>query len=295
MEPSNRVLITGITGTLGTELTRYLLDKHGNDIEILGISRDEQKQQNYPIKDRRLRLKLADIRDKESLFRAAVTCAWEPYDCIFHLAALKCAPQLEANPSEAVAANIRGTENVLDLARELQSRVCFTSSDKAVYPVNIYGMTKAAGEKLVLDNPDNVVCRYGNVLGSRGSILPSLIDSLKTKRKAFITDPAMTRFWIPIKKVAEFVAYCGLEGNGGLQIPELQSAKVTDLIHATAEILEIPAFEMENIGVRPGEKIHEHLETRFENGHADITSGDGDRLIGKDQIKEILRGSIRTF
>jgi len=296
MQPSNRVLITGITGTLGTQLTKYLLETYEDDIEIVGISRDEQKQNSFPINDHRVKLKLADIRNKDSLYRAAMGQVWEGYDCIFHLAALKCAPQLEDNPHEAIATNITGTENILDMARELQSRVCFTSSDKAVYPVNIYGMTKAVGEKLVLADPINVVCRYGNVLGSRGSILPSLVKSLRLHKKAHITDPEMTRFWLPIEDVAAFVATQGMDGEGGLHIPpHMQSSAVKDLIHATAELLNIPAFELENIGVRPGEKMHEHLETRYENGHRDISSGDIERLVSKDAIKEIIRGSVCTL
>jgi FlaA1/EpsC-like NDP-sugar epimerase len=158
-------------------------------------------------------------------------------------------------------------------------------------------MTKAAGEKLVLNaDSNNVVCRYGNVLGSRGSILPALVRSLKKHKRAYITDARMTRFWLPIDTVAEFVGSCGMDdGFAGLMIPEMQSSKVTDLIHATAELLDVPTFQMQDIGIRPGEKIHEHLETEHENGRRDITSGDEDRLIGKDALKELIGRYICTL
>jgi FlaA1/EpsC-like NDP-sugar epimerase len=295
--PSKRVLITGITGTLGTKLTEKILEAYP-DCEIRGISRDEQKQHAFPIKDDRVKLRLADIRNLRSLYRATTTSAWAGFDCIFHLAALKCAPQLEANPSEAIETNINGTQNVLDLAKELDSKVCFTSSDKAVYPINIYGMTKAAGEKLVLSaDPDNIVCRYGNVLGSRGSILPSLMKSLKEDRKAKLTDPRMTRFWLPVDKVAEFVMDCGMNESAfpGLCIPEMQSSKVTDLIGAVAAGLGVTAYEIEEIGMLPGEKLHEHLETEYENGRADITSGDPSRLLNQDELRQYLGGYLCTI
>ena len=266
----NRFLITGITGTLGTKITEKLLERDP-EARIIGISRDEQKQMAFPIKDSRVRLKMADVRDYHSL-RSALPS--QRFDVIFHLAALKCQPQLEDNPGEAIATNIKGTNNVLILAGATGAKVCFTSSDKAVYPINIYGHTKAAGEKLVSHHSGrNTICRYGNVIGSRGSFFPQLVKSLKEEKKAYLTHPEMTRFWLTIDQVADFVIGSALH-NHGLCIPKMESSYVVQFIGKTAEALGIKDYETIRTGMRPGEKLHEHITTRYESGTNDITSED---------------------
>jgi UDP-N-acetylglucosamine 4,6-dehydratase len=273
-----RVLITGITGTLGSALAKALLAKY-EDIKILGISRDEQKQRNLP-KDPRLKLKLCDIRDKASLYRATVNAAWEPYNVCYHLAALKCVDTLEENPYESYQTNIQGTQNVVDLCSDLKTKVVFTSTDKAVYPINVYGQSKAVAERLVQHaSPYNVVCRYGNVLGSRGSFIPVLKKSLIEEKKAYITDVNMSRFWISLDRVVDFIMAAGLGDNchtGGLHcMPDMRSASVLNLIAAVAKIAGVKDYHLEEIGMRPGEKIAEHLMTKYESPTGkDVCSSD---------------------
>jgi FlaA1/EpsC-like NDP-sugar epimerase len=265
-----RVLITGITGTLGTTLTRLLLQDDNLD-EIVGVSRDEQKQRQMPTHPK-LKLRLADVRDANSVARALGS---EPVDYIFHLAALKCVDTLEFHPHEALQTNVIGTQNMLDIAQQYGAKLTFTSTDKACYPVNAYGQSKALAEKMVL-NAGHTVCRYGNVLGSRGSFLPSLILSLKTEGKAYLTHPDMTRFWMSAGQVALFVRDAGRQSKGGLKVPDgLQACSMPDFIKAVASFTGVERYEVEEIGIRPGEKFHETLVTAEEGGL--ITSADRER------------------
>lgn len=284
-----RFLITGITGTMGVELTRLILAESPNN-RIVGISRDEQKQQAFPVKSNRVRLKLGNVSDTRSLYRAATNASWMGYEAIFHLAAAKCAPYLEANPHEAINSNIVGVQNVLDLATELGSRVCFTSSDKAVKPINLYGYTKGVGERLVLAPSElyeaHTVYRYGNVLGSRGSIMPSLIRSLINDRKAYITHQNMTRFWILAEDVAKFI--WDNHGSEGVQIPEMRSARVLDLIQVTAALLGVSEYKIENIGIRAGEKIHEDITE-------DSNSGQAKNIMSREQLSTLVSRTLRSM
>lgn len=248
--------ITGITGTLGQAVCRLLLKENPNHT-ITGYSRDECKQSFLP-KDERVTLYLGDIRDRDRLIEAT-----RGSDIIFHFAALKHVDKLEANPEEAIATNIEGTANVLHAQRLHKiKRVILTSTDKAVYPVNAYGMTKGISERLVLRNPQNVVCRYGNVLGSRGSVLASLIKTLKTENCVYLTDPNMSRFWITIEDAARFVI-AGQNAHG-LCSPPMKAAPLHLLATVVANILGIKSYESKFIGSRPGEKISECLRTEYE-------------------------------
>jgi FlaA1/EpsC-like NDP-sugar epimerase len=265
-----RILITGVTGTLGTTLTRLLLKDPDVD-EIIGISRDEQKQRQIPTHPI-LKLRLADIRDPAAVARAIGS---KPIDYIFHLAALKCVDTLEYHPYEAFQTNVIGTQNMVDIADQLDAKLTFTSTDKACYPVNAYGQSKALAEKIVL-NAGHTVCRYGNVLGSRGSFLPSLILSLKTEGKAYLTHPDMTRFWMSAGQVAQFVKDAGRESKSGLKVPQgLQACDMPSFIKAVASFCGVEKYEIEEIGVRPGEKFHETLVTKEEGSL--VTSEDRDR------------------
>lgn len=285
-------LITGITGTLGSVLVRKLLETCP-DCNVIGISRDEQKQQAFALRDERLTLRLADIRDYHSLRRAA---GGKRIDIIFHLAALKCQPLLESNPHEALLTNVKGIENVVNLAKATGAKVCFTSSDKAVYPINFYGMTKGIGERLVLNaDPSFVVCRYGNVLGSRGSFLPLLVKSLQTEGKAYLTHKDMTRFWLPMHQVAEFVLASGFHRSGLCTPPEMKASYVTDLIAAVANILGISDYETIETGTRPGEKVHEIISTAYETGESDVTSGDHKNHMAFGDLEGLVRGIVNEI
>jgi UDP-glucose 4-epimerase len=263
-----RVLLTGVTGTLGTTLSRMLLEDPMID-EVIGISRDEQKQRQMPTHPK-MKLKIADVRDAAGMARVLGS---KKIDYIFHLAALKCVDTLEFHPYEAYQTNVVGTQNVVDLAEAYESKIIFTSTDKACYPVNAYGQSKALAEKVVL-NAGHTVVRYGNVLGSRGSFLPNLILSLKTEGKAYLTHPEMTRFWMSASQVAKFVRDAGAKSTeAGLKVPQgIQASSLKNFIKAVASFCGVEKYEIEEIGMRPGEKLHETLLTREEGGM--VTSED---------------------
>ena len=246
-----KVFITGITGTLGTEVTRILLEKK---CKVIGYSRDEQKQRNFPYKN--VTMYLGDVRDKDRLLEAT-----RGVDVIFHFAALKCVDSLEANPEESVSTNILGTQNVLYSQRMNKiEKVCFTSTDKAVQPINVYGMCKSISERLVLRNHKNVVCRYGNVIGSRGSVVPMFKNTLEKENKVYITDNSMTRFWIRIEVAAKFVVHCAF-AEYGLCIPPMKASSVNQIAFCIAKSMSIEDFDVEYTGIRPGEKIHENIDS----------------------------------
>jgi len=280
-----KILITGVTGTLGSALVKKILAE--TDHMIIGISRDEQKQRLLP-EHERLTLRLADVRDMDSLYRVAPNV-----DLIFHLAALKCVDTIEENPFESVKTTVLGTQNIVDLANQLEARVCFTSTDKAAHPINAYGQCKALAEKLVLEgNIRNVVVRYGNVLGSRGSILTPLIKSLKTEGKAYVTHEQMTRFWMPIDTVVGFVNEVAFNDiMMGLCTPkDIKAAYVIDLIRAVAKILRVYDYKTEIIGIRRGEKLHEVLLTEHETLDAKpVTTADNPLRMTSQELIDMLR------
>lgn len=246
-----KVLITGITGTLGQAVMKLALaDGH----EVVGVSRDEQKQRAIPSHPG-LKLLLADVRDLEAMTRASVGC-----DVIFHFAALKCVDTLEHQPAEAYKTNVIGTQNILT-AQEVNGvkRVVLSSTDKAAYSINAYGHSKAMAEKLVLQNPNNIVTRYGNVLASRGSVIPQFVKSLRSDGLVKITHPEMTRFFLRIEDAAAFVYKVARDDKGGLKIPTMKACKMTALAAAMADVIGLDKFGTQVIGIRPGEKIHECL------------------------------------
>jgi UDP-N-acetylglucosamine 4,6-dehydratase len=258
-----KYLITGITGTMGQALSKLILNKIPNAF-ILGISRDEQKQRLLP-KHERITYKLADIRDKQSLFRAIGNES--VIDCVFHLAALKCVDTLEDNVFEAVQTNVVGTQNIVDIAQDYGSDLVLASTDKACYPVNAYGATKALAERIVT-SADFKVCRYGNVIGSRGSFVPTIVECLKKGIPIPITDKEMTRFWLKTEDVASFLMDVSEDAvSGEVLIPkDIFSCHVTILVKAIAEILGVENYDYRIVGIRPGEKIHETLQTVEEGG-----------------------------
>lgn len=277
-----RCLITGITGTLGQAVARILLEDPNN--EVLGVSRDEQKQRllsPHP----RLSLHLGDVRDADRIVELS-----RSVNVIFHFAALKCVDTLEDNVDECIKTNVLGTRNVIAAQfRNHIDRVVLSSTDKAAYPINTYGASKALAEKIVLQNKNNIVCRYGNVIASRGSVIPMFVKSLKSEKKVFITHPQMTRFFIRIEDAAKFVVDQSTEANGGLKIPEMSSARIMDLAESVASLIGVSGYEMKITGMRPGEKIDECLRTRFEG--TEVFSNTANRFT-ETELKNLIAPAV---
>lgn len=261
------ILLTGGTGSFGHKFTEIALKKH-HPKTIRIFSRGEKKQLDMMNKfnDERLRFFIGDVRDKDRLHRAMTNC-----DIVVHAAALKQVPACEYNPIEAVRTNIDGAINVIDAAIDNGiDRVIAISTDKAVHPVNIYGATKMTMEKLFIQgnsysgkvNTKFSCIRYGNVIGSRGSVIPLFLEQ-KNTGTITITDEKMTRFWITLDQGVNFVINCiGQMKGGEIFIPKIPSMKITDLAEAIA-----PGVKRKIIGIRPGEKIHEILLTEEEASH----------------------------
>lgn len=247
-----KYLLTGITGTLGQAVSKILLQNPEN--EIIGVSRDEQKQRALPKQDR-LTLRLGDVRDLHRMCELS-----KNVDVIFHFAALKCIDGLESEIEECIKTNIDGTLNIVK-AQRINSvpRVVLSSTDKAVSPINVYGHSKALAERLVLQNVNNVVCRYGNVVASRGSVVHAFKKTLKEETKIYLTHPDMTRFLISIEEAAKFVCDSSLNETGGLNIPKMKSCYVYEIAETIGSLIGVHAWDVEVTGLRPGEKIHEDI------------------------------------
>lgn len=263
------ILVTGGTGSFGQKFTEIAL-REQNPRAIRIFSRGEllqlQMQQKFN-NDERLRFLIGDVRDKDRVYRAM-----NGADIVVHAAALKQVPTSEYNPIEAVKTNINGAINVIDAAIDNDvERVIFISTDKAVQPVNLYGATKLVAEKLFIQSnaytgarKTRFSCvRYGNVVGSRGSIVPLLLEQRKHGRIT-ITDERMTRFWITLEQGVRFVIDCVARiHRGEVFIPKIPSMKITSLAEAIA-----PKARREIIGIRPGEKLHETLLSEEEAKHS---------------------------
>lgn len=261
------ILVTGGTGSFGTAFVAEVLANH-NPAAVRVYSRDELKQweMKQRFEDDRLRLHLGDVRDLPRLRRAT-----QGVDLIIHAAALKQVPICEYNPFEAVQTNVVGAENVLSAAIDNQvPKTISLSTDKAVNPVNLYGATKLCAEKIITqgnaysgDSPARFASvRYGNVVGSRGSVVP-LFKRQAAEGELTITDEAMTRFWITLEHAVEFVIGAIERMQGGeIFVPRIPSMRVTDLAQALA-----PDAPRRVVGIRPGEKVHEVLITEEESRH----------------------------
>ena len=263
-------LITGGTGSFGHTLVNKLLS---TDIgEIVIFSRDEAKQHfmRQQFSDQRIRFVLGDVRNYDSISRALTNV-----DFVFHAAALKQVPTSEAFPWEFVQTNVQGSHNVLRAISESKvSNSVFLSTDKAVYPLNAMGMTKALMEKLVrsddyFSNSTAVITRYGNVIGSRGSVIPQFIDSIKRFGFVTVTDLDMTRFMMSLEESVELVLFALENGkNGDLFVQKSPAASVQVIVGAISLLLGMNSVEIKHIGIRPGEKIHETLLTAEERSLA---------------------------
>ena len=263
------LLITGGTGSFGNAVLRRFLDSDIAEIRI--FSRDEKKQDdmrkryNHP----KLKFYLGDVRDERS-----VSEALRGVDYVFHAAALKQVPSCEFHPMQAVLTNVLGTENVLAAAIVAGvKRVVCLSTDKAVYPINAMGISKAMMEKVMvaasrnLEDSNTVICgtRYGNVMASRGSVIPLFVDQVLAGKPITVTDPDMTRFMMTLDDAVELVLYAFEHGsNGDIFVQKAPAATVQVLTQAILELMGKPAHEVRSIGTRHGEKLYETLLGREE-------------------------------
>lgn len=266
------ILVTGGTGSFGRNFIDYLLKTY-HCKKIIVFSRDELKQHQMRVnyRDESLHFVIGDIRDRDS-----IEDAMYGVDYVFHAAALKQVPSCEFYPLEAVKTNILGSQNVLDTAEKQNvKKVVVLSTDKAVYPINAMGISKAMVEKLVLAkvrNPksDTVFCavRYGNVMCSRGSIIPLFIDQIKAGKELTVTNPDMTRFLLPLPQAVELVAFALENGtNGDLFVRKSPASTVEILAKSLLELFHAKNV-LKVIGVRRGEKMHETLVTQEELARA---------------------------
>ncbi len=262
------VLVTGGTGSFGKKFVQVML-KDYRPKRLIIFSRDEWKQSEMRQKgfnDASLRYFIGDVRDQARLLRAMTGV-----DIVVHAAALKQITACEYNPIEAVMTNIMGSRNVIDAAIDRGvKKVMAISTDKAVNPINLYGATKLVAEKLFTQansysgmGPPRFSCvRYGNVVGSRGSVIPLFLEQKKTG-KVTVTDPRMTRFWITLEQGVRFVIKCIEQMSGGeIFVPKIPSMNIMSLVEAVAK-----GSEIELIGIRPGEKLHESLISEDESRH----------------------------
>lgn len=263
------ILLTGGTGSFGNKFTEIALKEHSPKV-IRIFSRGEKKQVDMKKKfndHEKLRFFIGDVRDKNRLNRAI-----NDVDVVIHAAAMKQVPVCEYNPIEAIRTNIDGCINVIDTAIDNNvEKVIFIGTDKAVHPINLYGATKMTSEKLFIQgnsyrgikNTKFSCVRYGNVIGSRGSVIPIFLNQKKNNILT-ITDESMTRFWIPLERGVNFVIKSIERMKGGeIFIPKIPSMKIIDLAKTIA-----PDAKIKIIGIRPGEKIHEILLTEDESRHS---------------------------
>ena len=269
----SKLLITGGTGSFGKALlSKYLKSEEFDEIRI--FSRDEKKQDDLrnAIKSSKVNFYIGDVRDIDSLKPVV-----KGVDYIFHAAALKQVPSCEFFPIEAVKTNIMGANNVLALADQYEAKkVVVLSTDKAAYPINAMGMTKALMEKVMVSNSRNlhsktIFCgtRYGNVMASRGSVIPLFIQQIKENKPLTITNPDMTRFMMNLSEAVDLVMHAFKNGdNGEIYIQKSPSTKIITLAKSLLEIYNSKS-KIKNIGVRHGEKMYETLVTKEEMSKAE--------------------------
>lgn len=261
------LLITGGTGSFGNAVLRRFLDSDLSEIRIL--SRDEKKQDDMRKKynDPKLKFYIGDVRDYQSVLNAV-----RGVDFIFHAAALKQVPSCEFHPLEAVKTNVLGTENVLEAAISCRvKRVVCLSTDKAVYPINAMGISKAMMEKVTVakarSSCETVICvtRYGNVMASRGSVIPLFVDQIRAGKPLTVTDPSMTRFMMTLDDAVDLVLFAFKHGRPGeIFVQKAQAATIETLVNALIDLMEAPNSKVRIMGTRHGEKLFEVLLSREE-------------------------------
>lgn len=267
MFSNKTLLITGGTGSFGNAVLRRFLDSDLHEIRIL--SRDEKKQDDMRKKYNNPKLKfyIGDVRDYQSVLNVV-----RGVDFIYHAAALKQVPSCEFHPLEAVKTNVLGTENVLEAAISCGvERVICLSTDKAVYPINAMGISKAMMEKVIVaksrSSNSTVICatRYGNVMASRGSVIPLFVDQIRAGKPITITDPNMTRFMMTLDDAVDLVLYAFEYGKSGeIFVQKAPAATIQTLAHALSGLMGVPSHEVRIIGTRHGEKLYEALLSREE-------------------------------
>ena len=301
MFENKKILITGGTGSLGTALTARLLK---TDVDIIRIfSRDElkQSQMKSQFNNNRLRFLIGDVRDKERLEKAV-----EDVNMVIHTAALKQVPVIEYNPFEAVKTNVQGSQNLVEacLKKDVEFALAI-GTDKAVSPFNTYGATKLLMERVFVSanyykgsHKTKFSCvRYGNVLGSRGSILPTFIEQIISGKKVTITDPNMTRFNITIDQALDLIFRVIKNGHGGdVHVPKLDAYRVGDMKDVVLDLMDCKNEE-ESIPVRIGEKFHETLINEHEIRNT-YENQDNDYVIFENQLtkdhSETIPGAKKT-
>lgn len=267
------LLITGGTGSFGNAVLSRFLETDIGEIRI--FSRDEKKQDDLrkKYKSNKLKFYIGDVRDFNS-----IASACRGVDFIFHAAALKQVPSCEFHPMEAVKTNVNGTENVLEAAIQAGvKRVVCLSTDKAVYPINAMGISKAMMEKVMVAksrglNDENIVIsgtRYGNVMASRGSVIPLFVEQIKAGKPMTVTDPHMTRFMMSLADAVDLVLYAFEHAkNGDIFVQKAPAATVDVLAKALRELLSVPQHPISIMGTRHGEKLYETLLSREEMASA---------------------------
>lgn len=269
MFKNKTLLITGGTGSFGNAVLRRFLDTDIAEIRI--FSRDEKKQDDMRkiYNSDKIKFYLGDVRDVNS-----IRDVMHGVDFVFHAAALKQVPSCEFYPMQAVQTNVVGTENVLNVAIDNKvKKIIVLSTDKAVYPINAMGISKAMMEKVAvaksrnLDESVTTICctRYGNVMASRGSVIPLFIDQIRNKKAISITDPAMTRFMMSLDQAVELVLFAFDNGhNGDIFVQKSPAATIELLAKTIRKLLHVDKHEIKVIGTRHGEKLYETLLTREE-------------------------------
>ena len=264
MFEGKKILITGGTGSLGQALTKRLLTMGVETIRIFSRNEHKQIEMEEKFQDERLRFFIGDVRDYQRL-----EMALEDIDIVFHTAALKHVPKIEYNPFESIKTNVIGTQNVIDacLKRNVEKAVCI-GTDKAVSPLNTYGSTKLLMEKLFVaaNNYLNrekhrtifLAVRYGNVLGSSGSVIPKFIEQIKANKQVTITDPKMTRFSITMNEALDLILNAITSAKGSeIFVPKLRAYSIVDVKNALTELISDTGEKI--TGIRTGEKLHETL------------------------------------
>tara|TARA_B110000305_G_scaffold233893_1_gene291080 strand:- start:56 stop:1057 length:1002 start_codon:yes stop_codon:yes gene_type:complete len=292
MFKNKSIFVTGATGSFGKAFVAHLIKNHPNFKRLVIFSRDELKQFEMSklkkFQHKNLRMFLGDIREKDRL-----ESALEGIDIVIHAAALKQVPAAEYNPFEFIKTNVIGTQNLVETCiKKNVKKVVALSTDKASSPINLYGATKLCADKLVL-SANNIkgakkisfsVVRYGNVMGSRGSVVPFFLDIYKNKKKLPLTHFDMTRFNISLKESIELVEKAIKYGTGGeIFVPKLKSFYIRDLIKVITK--KVNHFNI--VGIRPGEKIHEELISSAELKDT-ISSNDHFVVLSNSTTKEIM-------
>jgi UDP-N-acetylglucosamine 4,6-dehydratase/UDP-glucose 4-epimerase len=280
-----KILVTGGTGTLGRALVKKLLQYDVSTVRVFSRNEGNQIDMSSQISDIRIRFIIGDVRDKERL-----RFAMDDIDIVFHVAALKQVPIAEYNPFEAIKTNVLGSQNVIDACMDENIDIAMAiSSDKAVSPLNTYGATKLMMEKIFTSanyykgkrHTIFTAVRYGNVLGSRGSVVPQFINSIQNSSRITVTDPNMTRFNITLTEALDLILR-GLEKAKGAEIfiPKLQAYRLGDLVEVITDLSD-KKINVNYTSVRPGEKMHETLINESEARYA-IDSGKDYVLLSAD-------------